>query len=294
MIDLSGMRGVRVDAAARSVRVAGGALLGDVDRETQLFGLAVPSGYVSETGVAGLTLGGGYGAMCRKHGLTCDNLISVDIVTADGQLRVASEHENTDLFWAIRGGGGNFGVVTSFEFRCHPIGPLVYVCRVAYALEEAVPVLRQWRDLMVTASEEMSAGAVIATIPDNPNFPKHVRGRAAVVIAITYNGDVEARERAIRPLRQLGTPIMDVSRVMPYVSVQRMGDTNNPPHTLQYYWKTTYLDQLDDAAIAALVRAGNVRPTDRTTVQVMHLGGAIARVDPTNLFRMNQNIKPKS
>jgi FAD/FMN-containing dehydrogenase len=180
MIDLSPMGGVHVDPRKRTARVQGGAVWSIVDRETQVYGLATPSGYVSTTGVAGLTLGGGYGHLRRKYGLSCDNLLSVDIVTANGQLHTASETENPDLFWAIRGGGGNFGIVTSFEFRLHPVGPPVFFCAPIYPLAEAPSVIRQWRDFMATAPEDISSNAAIWTVPDLSAFPEHARGRSMV------------------------------------------------------------------------------------------------------------------
>jgi FAD/FMN-containing dehydrogenase len=281
MIDLSLMRGVRVDAGARSVRVQGGAVWSDVDRETQLFGLGVPNGYASITGVAGLTLGGGYGAMRRKYGLTCDNLLSADIVTADGQLRVASETENADLFWAIRGGGGNFGIVTSFEFRCHPIGPQVYLCAPLYPMAEAAHVLRQWRDFMATAPEEISSNAAFWSIPATADFPEQLHGRDVVVVDTTYNGDPEEGERATRPLRQLGTPVLDLSGVISYTAAQSAFDPFFPKNIHRYYWKAIHLDHLNDTVIAAIVQAGKARPTPMTLLPIWHFGGAMCRVDPT-------------
>src|ERR1700756_5345924 len=191
VIDLSQMRGVHVDPATQTVRVQGGATWGDLDRETQLFGLAGPGGVVSTTGVAGLTLHGGVGHLRRKHGLSIDSILSVDIVTADGQLRRASATENEDLFWAVRGAGSNFGVVTSFEFRAHPVGPIVFVGATFYPFEAASSILPAWRDFMATAPEELSSLAICWSVPPHPPFPPEIHGTPVVVVAAAHCGPVE-------------------------------------------------------------------------------------------------------
>ena len=209
VLDLSQMRGVHVDPNAQTVRVQGGATWGDLDRETQLFGLAVPGGVVSTTGIAGLTLHGGVGHLRRKHGLSIDNLISVDIVTADGQFRRASASENEDLFWAVRGAGSNFGVVTSFEFQAHPVGPMVFVGAIFYPFEEAKKILPAWRDFMTAAPEELSSLAICWSVPPHPPFPPEIHGTPVVVVAAAYTGSVEDGERVVQPLRELAEPVVD-------------------------------------------------------------------------------------
>jgi FAD/FMN-containing dehydrogenase len=281
VIDLSLMRGVRVDPGAGTVRVGGGAVWGDVDQETQLFGLATPNGVVSATGVAGLTLGGGYGWLTCKYGLSCDQLISADVVTADGQLRIASEWENADLFWAIRGGGGNFGVVTSFEFRCQPVGPLVYRCRPVYPIEQAAQVLRGWRAFMATAPEEFTCLAYFLTIPKNAALPEKTWGMPAIALPGAYSGDPAAGERLIRPLRELAEPVVDLSGPIPYLDLQRASDVAYAPGIRQYYWKATHLNGLGDEVIDAILATATGRPTPMSTLAVWHLGGAMSRIAPT-------------
>lgn len=228
VIDLSPMRGVRVDLAAKTVRVQGGATWGDVDRETQLFGLATPGGNVSTTGVAGLTLHGGWGWMRRKFGYSVDNLLSVDIVTADGQVRTASETENSDLFWAIRGAGSNFGVVTSFEFRLHEVGPLVAFAAPIYAMEDAERVVPAWRDFMESAPDDVSSGLFLWGIPAADGFPPELHDKPIIVPAAAYAGPAEEGERVLRPLRELATPLLDLSATMPYTALQGAFDALFP------------------------------------------------------------------
>ena len=207
VIDLSPMRGVHVEPSTQTVRAQGGATWGDCDRETQLFGLAVPGGVVSTTGIAGLTLHGGVGHLRRKHGLSIDNLLSVDIVTADGQLRRASATENEDLFWAVRGAGSNFGVVTSFEFQAHPVGPMVMVGAVFYPQEVARDVLPAWRDYMASAPEELSSLAFFWNVPPHEPFPPEHHGKPVLIVAGVYAGSVEDGEPAVQPLRELAQPL---------------------------------------------------------------------------------------
>jgi FAD/FMN-containing dehydrogenase len=278
VIDLSAMRGVRVDAAARTVRVQGGATWGDVDRETQLFGLATPGGVVSSTGVGGLTLHGGWGWLRRKFGYCVDNLVSVDIVTADGQVRTANEAENPDLFWAIRGAGSNFGVVTSFEFRLHPVGPQVAFAAPLYALEDAERVLPAWRDFMASAPEEISSNALFWSVPAVAAFPAELHGRAVHILAAAYAGDAAEGERVLRPLRELATPLLDLSGTMPYAVLQSAFDPFFPRGWF-YYWKSLYLDRLDDEAMTAIIGYASDRPSPDTLMGLWHLaGGAASRV----------------
>jgi len=275
MIDLSLMRGIHVDPRARIAYVQGGATWGDLDRETQVFGLATPGGVISTTGIGGLTLHGGMGYLRNKYGLSLDNLRAVDIVTADGELRHASAEENEDLFWAVRGAGSNFGVVTAFEFHLHPVGPIVMLCAAIYALEDGPAVLRQWRDFLTTAPEEFTPFGVFWTIPEG--FPPALVGRPMVAVAGVYAGPVEEGERLIQPLRTLATPLMDMSGPMPFTVVQSAFDSFYPKGLLQY-WKSTYFNELSDALIDALCTLAAERPSPLTGMNIWPQGGAVARV----------------
>lgn len=279
VIDLSGMRGVRVDPGAKTVRVQGGATWGDVDRETQLFGLATPGGVISSTGVGGLTLHGGWGWLRRKFGYCVDNLLSVDIVTADGAARIASEAENPDLFWAVRGAGSNFGVVTSFEFQLHPVGPEVALAAPFYALEDAARVLPAWRDYMADAPETVSSGAMFWGIPAAEAFPAELHGRAVLITPAVHCGVLEEGERILRPLRELATPLLDLSGTMPYTVLQSAFDPFFPKGWL-YYWKSLSMNRLDDEAMAAIIGYAADRPSPDALMALWHLeGGAASRVD---------------
>jgi FAD/FMN-containing dehydrogenase len=281
VIDLSLMRGVHVDAAARTARVQGGATWGDVDRETQVHGLATPGGVISTTGVAGLTLHGGFGYLRNKHGLSLDNLRSVEIVTADGRVRTASPIVHPDLFWAVRGAGSNFGVVTSFEFGLHPVGPTVMLCAPLYALEDAPRVLPRWREYAETAPDELSTTAVFWSVP--PGLPHQLGlsadldGRPILAIAGLYAGPVEAGERVTRPLRELAAPLLDLSGPLPYTAVQS-GNDGFVPKGLRAYWKSAYAEALSDDLLAALCRAAAARPSPRTAMGIWAQAGAVTRV----------------
>jgi len=275
VVDLSGMRGTRVDPHARTVRVQGGATWGDVDRETQVFGLATPGGLVSTTGVAGLTLHGGLGHLRRPYGLSLDNLLSVDIVTADGELRVASASENPDLFWAVRGAGSNFGVVTSFEFQLHPVGPTVMLCAAFYSLDDGPQVLKGWRSLLDDIPEAFTTTAVLWSVPEG--FPPEVVGQPVVIIAGVYAGPVEDGEEAVRPFRSLAEPVLDISGPMPFTAVQSAFDPFFPKGLLQY-WKSTYVEELTDELLDAVCEAAASRPSSKTTLDIWPMGGAAMRV----------------
>jgi FAD/FMN-containing dehydrogenase len=274
-IDLSPMRGVHVDPRARIAHVQGGATWGDLDRETQVFGLATPGGVVSTTGIGGLTLHGGMGHLRRKHGLSLDNLIAVEIVTADGCLRHASADENADLFWAVRGAGSNFGVVTSFTFRLHPVGPTVMLCAPMYALVDGPAVLRRWRDYITTTPDEFTPLAVFWSVPEG--FPPELVDRPIVILAGVYAGPVEDGERIAQPLRELATPLMDLSGPMPFAAIQSAFDPFFPKGLLQY-WKSTYVDTLGDDLLDALCDLAASRPSPRTTMDIWPQSGAVARV----------------
>ncbi|MCE0768202.1 FAD-binding oxidoreductase [Pseudonocardia kujensis] len=281
LIDLSAMRGVLVDPERRLARVQGGALLGDVDRETQAFGLATPLGRVSETGVAGLTLGGGYGHLNAKYGLSCDNLVEAQVVCADGSVRTASETDDPDLLWALRGGGGNFGVVTSFTFRLHPVGPVVAFAGVMYPLEDLGAIERGWREYADAAPDEVTTVMVTMTFPAAPGMPEVVHDRpVAIAVAVHCGPDPAEGMRVLQPLRELGTPVFDMSQPMPYTAIQSSLDPLFPRGVLRAYWKSQYLDELTDDAIDALARRALDRPAPNTLVNTFRLGGAVHAVDP--------------
>lgn len=277
VIDLSAMKSVRVDPVKRTARVQPGANWGEVDRETQLEGLVTPGGEVSTTGVAGFTLGGGMGLLRRKWGLACDNLISAEIVTADGQALTASETEHPDLFWAVRGGGGNFGVVTSFEFRLYPLGPEVYGATTIYPFEEAAAVLREWRDFAHGAPDEVTSEALIWGMPPLPEVPPEMHWAPVVILAAMYAGPVEEGERVLQPLRKMGTVIGDLSAPQQYVAMQSEMDGLFADGQLNY-WKSLFADSLSEEVIdeIAVLYASRISP--QTLFGLRHLGGAVERV----------------
>jgi FAD/FMN-containing dehydrogenase len=281
-IDLSRLRAVRVDRRAKTVQVQGGATLGDVDRETQLFGLATTTGNVSETGVAGLTLGGGFGNLRRKHGLGVDNLVSVEIVTADGQARRAAADENLDLFWGVRGGGGNFGVVTSLEFRLFELGPEVYFAAQFFDMADAKGAFRRWRDFVEAAPDEVSSLAFFWTVPRVDAFPAELQGRQVFLYGALYAGAPEAGERVLRPLMRIGEPVLDLSGRGPFTEWQSAFDpffTRGGVYPRIYaYWKSIYLSGLDDALIEDLAGRAETAPSEQCLMAIWHLGGAVARV----------------
>jgi FAD binding domain-containing protein/berberine-like enzyme len=278
LIDLSPMTGVVVDPEAKLAHVQGGALWGDVDREAQAFGLATPGGLVSDTGVGGLTLGGGYGWLRRKHGLSCDNVVAAQVVTADGQVRTASADVNPDLYWAIRGGGGNFGIVTSFTFLLHPIGPTVAFAGIFYPLADAASLLRGFRAFAETAPDEVTAEAVTLTMPADPHLPEAIHDQACLVVAAVYSGDPDAGMNVLQPLRELGTPLADISSPMPYRMVQGAFDPFFPRGQFQSYWKAVYLSGLSDDVIDLIATRAQDRPAPLTLFVVWLMGGAVNRV----------------
>jgi FAD/FMN-containing dehydrogenase len=279
VIDLSGMRGVAVDAKARRVRVQGGALLADIDAATQEHGLAVPVGVVSETGIAGLTLGGGLGWLRRKHGMSVDNLLSVEIVLADGRIVRADSKQNADLFWAVRGGGGNFGVVTEFEFQAHPLGPEVPVVFTFIPFEEAERGLRFFREQMRSAPDELSTFAIFGAVPPMPEIAAEAHGRDALIFLGVWSGDASEAERHLAPLRGFTAPLADLSGSWSYLEVQKLFDEDYPTGG-RYYWKSQYADTMTDEVIEVLARYAASRPSKASTIDLWHMGGAIARVAP--------------
>lgn len=264
VIDLSPMKGITVDARARTVRVEGGCNWGEVNDALQPHGLAATGGFVSITGVSGLTLGGGLGWLVRKHGLALDNLLSAEVVQADGRRVTATAHENQDLFWAIRGGGGNFGVVTSFEFKTHPAGT-VLAGIVLHPAAAAPQAIRRWRDLEAEASEESTLGALLFHMPDDASLPPPLRGAAVAGLGGVYAGPIEAGEKALQALREYGPPLVDKFAPTPYNEAQRMADFLWPPG-LHSYWKSSYLKTLSDAAIDVVVEFFTRVPSPRTVV----------------------------
>jgi FAD/FMN-containing dehydrogenase len=266
-IDLTPMKGIQVDPAAQTVRAQGGLTWKEFDRECQTFGLATTGGAVSSTGIAGLTLGGGFGWLGRSYGMSCDNLLSADVVLADGSLVHASGDENADLFWGLRGGGGNFGVVTSFEFRLHPVGPVIGGMLV-HPFERAGEVLRFARDFNQSAPDACSVFAAIMTSPE---------GAKIVALLPCYNGPIEHGEAVLRPLREFGPPLVDVVSPMPYVQQQQLLDEGFP-FGLQNYWKSEFLKSLSDEAIDVLVERFSVVPSPLTAIVLEQFGGAYRRV----------------
>jgi FAD/FMN-containing dehydrogenase len=278
VIDLSAMRSVRVDPEHRSARVEAGATLGDLDHETQAFGLAVPVGINSTTGIAGLTLGGGFGWLTRSFGLTVDNLTGVDVVTADGDYVHASEHDHADLFWALRGGGGNFGIVTSFEFRLHPVGPEVLAGPIVHPLSDASAVLDEYRERAASAPDALSVWAVIRRAPPLPFLDESVHGTGVVILALCHAGEVAHAVGDARPFRDIGRPIADAVAEVPFAAFQQAFDPLLTPGA-RNYWKSHNLVELSDGALDVLIRYAEQLPTDESEIFVGQLGGKAARID---------------
>ena len=277
VIDLSAMRAVSVDAAARTAWAQGGALWGDVDHETQAHGLATTGGIIGHTGVAGLTLGGGVGFLMRKHGLAVDNLLAAEVVTAEGRIVRASADEHPDLFWALRGGGGNFGVVTSFRFALHPVGPTVLAGPVFWAADDTTDVLRFYRDFAAEAPDELGSVVRLGTVPPLPVIPEDLHWRPAIAVACCYAGAVEDGERAVWALRRFGTPLVDLLAPSPYAAFQGALD-DTVRHGWHYYWKATNLAGLSDDAIAVIADHAYAASSPRSYAAMFHMGGAVARV----------------
>ena len=278
VIDLSPMKGIRVDPARRTARAEAGVLWGELDRETQLFGLATVGGIVTHTGIAGLTLGGGIGWLMRKYGATVDNLLSADVVTADGEVVTASQEQNPDLFWGIRGGGGNFGIVTSFEYRLHPVGPIVHAGPIFHPLEDAPEVLRFYREFIADAPDELTTIFNLRAAPPLPFLPEGVHGKPIVMVGACYAGSPEDGAEVVRPLKQFGSPIVDLLEPKPYRALQSMFDPS-VPHGWHYYWKSVELPPLTDGAIDTLVEHASALTSPKSYCIVFQLGGALGRVD---------------
>lgn len=276
VIDLSMMRGVRVDPVERIVRVGGGCVLGDVDHATHAFGLAVPFGIASTTGVGGLTLGGGVGYLNRKYGLTIDNLLEVDMVLADGRFVTASATQNEDLFWAVRGGGGNFGVVTSFLFKASPVHT-VYGGPMIWRLEQASEVIKFWQNLLSSAPDDLSGFFAFLTVPPGPPFPESFHLQKMCGVVWCYTGPMEQAESVFAPIRKFSPPAIDFVAPMPYPALQSLFDPLLPPG-LHWYWRADYFEELNDKMIALHVKYGSQLPTMLSTIHLYPLNGATSRV----------------
>jgi FAD/FMN-containing dehydrogenase len=277
VIDLRGMRGVEVDPARRIAIVEGGALWRDVDTATQAHGLATPGGLISDTGVAGLTLSGGIGWLRARHGLSIDNLVAADVVTAEGDLVRASAEENPDLLWALKGGGGNFGVVVRFEFALHPVGPEVMFVAPIYALEDGPGPIRAWRDFLAKHGDTVGSLCEFSTA-GGEDFPVAYQGKRVYTLACVYNGDAAEGEALLQPLRELGPMVTDFSGRMPYLEVQQLFDTLMPAGDFRCYWKARYLADLSDEMIDLAMANAAAAPSDNSISSLWNFGGATARV----------------
>jgi FAD/FMN-containing dehydrogenase len=276
VIDLSAMRGVTVDPQARTVRAEGGCVWGDVDHATHAFGLATPSGILSSTGVGGLSLGGGIGYLARRFGLTVDNLLAADVVLADGSFVTATPDSHPDLFWALRGGGGNFGVVTSFLFRCHDVGGVV-AGPILYDIADTSDVLRWYREIQPSLPEELSGWFALLTIPPAPPFPEELWLRKACGIVWCYTGPPERADETLAPVRGFGAPLLDGTHQVPFPALQSAFDALYPAG-LQWYWRTDFFREIPDAAIAAHQEFGETLPTPHSTMHMYPVDGAVQRV----------------
>jgi hypothetical protein len=277
VIDLGPMKGIRIDPEGRTARAQAGVLLGELDRESQAFGLAVPAGIVTHTGLAGLTLGGGIGWLMRKHGLTIDQLLSVDLVTAGGEFVRASEEQNADLFWGIRGGGGNFGIVTEFEFRLNPLGPTVLAGPIVWAMEDSPKVLRFYRDWINEVPDELQTIVVHRQAPAASTVPAELHYKHVVMVGCCYAGPIEEGEKVLRPLREFGSPLLDLCAPKPFVEHQAMFDPTFP-HGRWYYFRSRDVAELSDGLIDVVVDHGLRINSPHTGFPIFHLGGAIADV----------------
>jgi FAD/FMN-containing dehydrogenase len=274
MIDLSLLRGVWVDAAERVCRAQAGCTLADVDRETQLHGLAAVLGFVSATGIAGLTVGGGFGYLTRRHGWTCDNVISMDVVTAEGKVVRASADENADLFWALRGGSGNFGIVTSFEYRLHAVGPEILGGAIAWRADESREVLEAYRELSAKAPRDLTSVAVLRTAPPAPWLPKDVHGQPIVALFVCHTGPAAQGEAWLAALRAVGKPVADIVTRRPYTQMQSLLDATQPKGR-RYYWKSHYLPGIDARAIDVAIDHARRLPSPHSAIVLFQIGGAL-------------------
>ncbi len=281
VVDLRGLNDITVDPAAGTVQVGGGCLWREVDAATFEHGMATPCGFIASTGVGGLALGGGVGYLTRRFGMTVDNMVSAQVVLADGSVVVADETSHPDLFWALRGGGGNFGVVTQFTFRCHPIGDhgTVIGGPVLYAMEDAGEVMRWYRDLLPSLPEELNGWFGLITIPPAPPFPEELHGRKAAVILWCYTGDPARADEVLAPVREFGSPLLDGLHSLPFPMLQGAFDALYPAG-LQWYWRADTYETISDTAIEAHLKFGAELPTGHSTMHLYPIDGAAARVAP--------------
>lgn len=290
MIDLSGMTGIHVDPERRRARVQPGITLGDLDRETQIHGLATPTGIVSETGLAGLTLGGGFGWLTRKYGFTSDNLRSAEVVTAQGKVLQAGPEQNTDLLWGIRGGGGNFGVVTSFEYELHPVGPTILGGMLLHRMEKAHDVIRFYRDFAEEAPRSLGSAVVMRLAPPAPFIPEELHGKPVFAILLCYTGEIEEGRHLLQPLREYGNPLADRVGPRPYLAMQTMLDKGQPDGK-HYYWKSEYMAGLSEGAIDTAIEHGKTIPSPETRVAMFQLGGALKDWDEMSSAASHRNAE---
>ncbi len=290
MIDLNPMKGIHVDPQKQTALAEPGVTLGDLDRDTQLFGLATPTGIVSETGLAGLTLGGGFGWLTRKFGFTSDNLLSAEVVTANGDVLQVSEDKNPDLFWGIRGGGGNFGIVTRFEYQLYPVGPTIIGGLLLYPMEQAREAIHFYRDFVVDAPEELGSAIVLRLAPPAPFVPQELHGKPVCAILVFYAGEIEEGKRILQPLRAHGDPLTDKINTMPYVDMQSMLDKGQPKGYF-YYSKSEYVEELSDELIDTFLDHGSTISSPVTRVAIMHLGGAVKQVDEMATAASHRNAE---
>jgi FAD/FMN-containing dehydrogenase len=278
VIDVSQLKGIHVDLARETVRVQPGVLLGDIDRETQAFGRVVPSGFVSQTGLSGLTLGGGFGWVSRNWGLTSDHLISADVVTATGDLVRASEDENADLFWGLRGGGGNFGIVASYEYRMRSLGPTVMAGMAAYPMAQADEVISFYREFSAAASDRLTCVLILRIAPPAPFLPTEIHGKPIAAIVVCHAGSIEEAEKDVAPLKSFGQPVADTVQPKPFTVHQAALDGTQPPGRY-YYWKSDYLAGVSDGAHQTLLQQTAELPSPESAAIVFQLGGEAARID---------------
>jgi FAD/FMN-containing dehydrogenase len=278
MIDLSQMRDVDVNVANKTAMVGGGATWGNVDSATQKHGLATPGGLISDTGVGGLTLSGGIGWLRSRYGLCIDNMVSAEVVTASGEILNASETENADLFWAIRGGGGNFGIITRFEFKLHDVGSKVMFCAPIYPIEAGVEPIRFWRDFMADKNHDVGSLIEFSTVAESPDFPEEYWGKKVYTMAAVYAGDADKGEKILQPLRELGEMVTDFSDQMDYCDVQKLFDALMPAGEYRCYWKSHYLSGLPDQAIDTILQEFQNTPSPNTLSSIWNFGGATAEV----------------
>lgn len=278
MVDLSPMHDVHVNVAAKTALVDGGATWSDVDKATQVHGLATPGGLISDTGVGGLTLSGGIGWLRSRHGLCIDNMVSAEVITADGNILDASESQNVDLFWAIRGGGGNFGIVTRFEFKLHDVGPKVMFCAPIYPIETGAEPIRFWRGFLADKNHDVGSLIEFATVAETPDIPEKYWGKQVYTILAVYAGDADEGEKLLQPLRELGEMAADFSGQMDYCEVQTMFDALMPAGEYRCYWKSHYLSDLPDQAIKLILQNFQNNPSPNTLSSIWNFGGATADV----------------